>query len=135
MHNICILSQVCFRDLPTLHLLYDVLVAMFSENYDEMLEKTAKKRLARQKLEAAMSNITTNNITSEETAVKEINEATETRLSLSRVQSEKSTNTCVIEETLCFMATKLPSLQINVSLAYIICTSAKVFEKITGQTT
>ncbi|XP_045128370.1 ribonuclease Z, mitochondrial-like isoform X1 [Portunus trituberculatus] len=65
--------KVCFRDLPTLHLLYDVLVAMFSENYDEMLEKTAKKRLARQKLEAAMSNITTNNITSEETAVKEIN--------------------------------------------------------------
>lgn len=71
MHNF--LSQVCFRDLPTLHLLYDVLVAMFSENYDEMLEKTAKKRLARQRLETAMSNITTNSIASEETAVKEVN--------------------------------------------------------------
>lgn len=48
--------KVCQKDFPSLHLLYEVLVAMFSEDYDGMLEKTAKKRLAREKIEAHMKS-------------------------------------------------------------------------------
>lgn len=48
------LAQVRQRDFPSLHLLYEVLVAMFAEEYDGMLEKTARKRLAREKVETHM---------------------------------------------------------------------------------
>nr|XP_045597729.1 ribonuclease Z, mitochondrial-like isoform X1 [Procambarus clarkii] len=42
--------KICFRDLPTLHHMHEALVAMFAEDYDDMLEKTAKKRAARERL-------------------------------------------------------------------------------------
>nr|XP_053646177.1 ribonuclease Z, mitochondrial-like isoform X1 [Cherax quadricarinatus] len=41
--------KICFKDLPTLHHMYEALVAMFAEDYDDMLEKTAK-RAARERL-------------------------------------------------------------------------------------
>ena len=64
---------MCLKDLPCLHLLYDVMVAMFSENYDEMLEKTAKKRAAREKIATEISNINNKNITLEKATLKEAN--------------------------------------------------------------
>lgn len=42
--------RVAFKNLPKLRHLYGALVAMFSDDYDEMLEKTAKKRAARENL-------------------------------------------------------------------------------------
>lgn len=60
---------VRLRDLPSLHLLYEALVAMFAEDYDEMLEKTAKKRAARKRLENANKNITSENTTMKEASL------------------------------------------------------------------
>lgn len=56
--NYIFVVQVCRQDLPCLHLLYEVLVAMFSEYYDDMLENAAKKRLARERVQADISSIT-----------------------------------------------------------------------------
>lgn len=63
--NYIFVVQVCQKDLPCLHLLYEVLVAMFSEDYDDMLEKAAKKRLARERLQADISSITSKSAGSE----------------------------------------------------------------------
>ncbi|KAK7066336.1 Zinc phosphodiesterase ELAC protein 2 [Halocaridina rubra] len=40
--------QVCLEDLPSMHHMYKALVTMFAEDYEDMLEKTAKKRTARE---------------------------------------------------------------------------------------
>ncbi|XP_071519482.1 ribonuclease Z, mitochondrial-like [Panulirus ornatus] len=52
--------KVCFKDLPTLHHLYEALVAMFAEDYDDMLEKTAKKRAARERLKQQLEDLKSN---------------------------------------------------------------------------
>ncbi|XP_076036405.1 ribonuclease Z [Oratosquilla oratoria] len=56
--------KVGLQDLPNLHYLYPAMVAMFAEDYDEMLDKTAKKKAARalaqkEELEVEMLDKTT----------------------------------------------------------------------------
>ncbi|KAK3890834.1 hypothetical protein Pcinc_005239 [Petrolisthes cinctipes] len=43
--------KVSLSALPILHLMNEALVSMFAEDYDDMLEKTARKRIARERLE------------------------------------------------------------------------------------
>ncbi|XP_042858689.1 ribonuclease Z, mitochondrial-like [Penaeus japonicus] len=49
--------RVAFKNLPKLRHLYGALVAMFAEDYDEMLEKTAKKRAARENLRLQLEEL------------------------------------------------------------------------------